>query len=405
MNKKIFIHVDMNAFFASIEQRDYPDLVGKPVAVTNGKHGSCIITSSYEARAFGIKTGMKIRDGRKICPYLVQRPSRPKIYADTSAKIMNILQNITPDIQIYSVDEAFLELTHCMKIYKEISYVVYKIKDLIYQNVNLKCSIGVSFSKSLAKYASKINKPDGITYITKKNYHKYLDNSSIDTLCGVSRGIKNFLNNHNVYKCSDMKNLPISILANRFGNVGRKIWLMANGNDFEGLTPDPVHPKSLGHGKVLMPNTKSRYLIKKIFLRMSNKLSLRLRKSNYESNIFLIGIKIKAGWVQKKIKLEKPTCNQSDIFNACLFYFNLFDKNIGIFQVQVTALNPVRNNIQMDIFNQEKNENLVLEQALDNISDKFGPNAIKPARLMSDDKDSPDVIAPAWRPVGYRKSV
>ncbi len=168
MNKKIFIHVDMNAFFASIEQRDYPDLIGKPVAVTNGKHGSCIITSSYEARAFGIKTGMKIRDGRKICPYLVQRPSRPKIYADTSTKIMNILQNITPDIQIYSVDEAFLELTHCMKIYKEISHVVYKIKDLIYQNVNLKCSIGVSFSKSLAKYASKINKPDGITYITKK---------------------------------------------------------------------------------------------------------------------------------------------------------------------------------------------------------------------------------------------
>jgi DNA polymerase-4 len=405
MNKKIFIHVDMNAFFASIEQRDYPDLIGKPVAVTNGKHGSCIITSSYEARAFGIKTGMKIRDGRKICPHLVQRSSRPKIYADTSTKIMNILQNITPDIQIYSVDEAFLELTHCMKIYKEINHVVYKIKDLIYQNVNLKCSIGVSFSKSLAKYASKINKPDGITYITRKNYHKYLDNSSVDTLCGVSKGIKNFLNEHNVYKCSDMKNLPISILANRFGNVGRKIWLMANGNDFEGLTPDPVHPKSLGHGKVLMPDTKSRYLIKKIFLRMANKLSLRLRKSNYESNIFLIGVKIKAGWVQKKIKLEKPTYNQSDIFNMCLFYLNLFDKNIGIFQVQVTALNPVRKNIQSDIFNQEKNENLILEQALDNISDKFGPNAIKPARLMSDDKDSPDVIAPAWRPAGYRKSV
>jgi hypothetical protein len=138
---------------------------------------------------------------------------------------------------------------------------------------------------------------------------------------------------------------------------------------------------------------------------MSNKLSLRLRKSNYESNIFLIGIKIKAGWVQKKIKLEKPTYNQSDIFNVCLFYLSLFDKNIGIFQVQVTALNPVSKNMQSDIFNQEKNENLILEQALDNISDKFGPNAIKPARLMSDDKDSPDVIAPAWRPVGYRKSV
>ena len=138
---------------------------------------------------------------------------------------------------------------------------------------------------------------------------------------------------------------------------------------------------------------------------MSNKLSLRLRKSNYESNIFLIGIKIKAGWVQKKIKIEKPTCNQTDIFNICLFYLKLFDKNTGIFQVQVTALNPRRKDIQIDIFNQEKNENKILDQALDNISDKFGPEAIKSARLMSDNRDSPDVIAPAWRPSGYRKSV
>ena len=405
MSKKIFIHVDMNAFFASIEQRDYPKLLGKPVAVTNGEHGSCIITSSYEARAFGIKTGMRISDGRKICPYLVQRPSRPKVYAETSIRIMNILHNITPDIQIYSVDEAFLELTNCMKIYKEINHVVYKIKDLIYQSENLKCSIGISFSKSLAKYASKVNKPDGITYINTNNYHEYLDNSPIDTLCGVSTGVKSFLNYHGVYKCSDMKKLPISILSNRFGNIGKKIWLMANGNDFEGLISDLNHPKSLGHGKVLKPNTKSSYLIKKVFLRMSNKLALRLRKSNYESNIFLIGIKIKAGWIQKKVKIEKATCNRNDIFNICLSYLNLFEKNTGIYQVQVTALNPLKKNTQMDIFSKDNDKSEVLDQALENIYDKFGPETIKPARLISDHTDSPDVIAPAWRPSGHRKSV
>ena len=120
MNKKIFIHVDMNAFFASIEQRDFPELLGMPVAVTNGSHGSCIITSSYEARAFGIKTGMRLRDGKKICPHLIQRPSRPNVYASISANIMDILQSITPDIQIYSVDEAFLEVTNCMRIYKDV---------------------------------------------------------------------------------------------------------------------------------------------------------------------------------------------------------------------------------------------------------------------------------------------
>ena len=404
MSKKIFIHVDMNAFFASIEQRDFPELLGMPVAVTNGNHGSCIITSSYEARAFGIKTGMRLRDGKKICPHLIQRPSRPNIYANTSANIMDILKTITPDIQIYSVDEAFLEVTNCMRIYKDINTIVYKIKDLIYSSENLKCSIGVSYSKSLAKFASKFNKPDGITFITRKNYHQYLDSAPINKLWGVSKGITRFLNIHGVYKCSDMKKIPISILSNRFGNIGRKIWLMANGSDFEGLTLDPVHPKSLGHGKVLMPNTKDRYLIKKTFLRMSVKLSRRLRNSGYESNKFLVSIKIKAGWVQKKIKLEHPTCDQFVIYSLCQLYLDMFDKNVGIYQVQVTAINPIQKDIQTDLFGLQTKQNNYMS-VVDSINQRFGQDIVRPARLKSDISDSPDVIAPAWRPKGYRKSV
>ncbi len=404
MNEKIFIHVDMNAFFASIEQRDFPELMGMPVAVTNGKYGSCIITSSYEARAFGIKTGMRFREGIKICPHLVQRPSRPTVYAATSTNIMSMLETISPDIQIYSVDEAFLEVTNCMRIYRNINEIVYKIKDLIYTSENLKCSIGVSYSKSLAKFASKYKKPDGITFITRKNFHEYLDDTSVNKLCGVSKGISKFLNYHGVYKCSDMKKIPISILSNRFGNIGKKIWLMANGNDFEGLTLDPLHPKSLGHGKVLKPNTKDRYLIQKTFLKMSVKLSKRLRSSGYESNKFLIGIKIRAGWIEKKIKLQYATYDQFIIFNLCKTYIGMLDDNIGIYQIQVTAVNPIKKNTQADLFNQETNQNNYLA-AMDRINNKFGENAITPARLKSEDHDSPDVIAPAWRPNGYRKSV
>ena len=404
MNEKIFIHVDMNAFFASIEQRDFPELLGMPVAVTNGKHGSCIITSSYEARAFGVKTGMKLYEGKKICPHLIQRPSRPNVYTATSTNIMNILQTITPDIQIYSVDEAFLELTNCMRIYKRIDTIIYKIKDLIYSSENLKCSIGVSYSKSLAKFASKLKKPDGITIINKKNFHSYLDNMPVNKLCGVSKGITEFLNRHGVYKCVDMKKIPISILSNRFGNIGKKIWLMANGNDFEGLTLDPIHPKSLGHGKVLMPNTKNRYLVKKILLRMSVKLSKRLRKSGYESKRFLVNIKIKAGWIQKKINLGYATSNQSDIFKFCRQYLDMLDKGIGIYQVQVTAINPIQKNIQPDFFDQQAKHNNHLS-VVDYINEKFGSDIVRPARLKSAIYDSPDVIAPAWRPNGYRKSV
>ena len=201
-----------------------------------------------------------------------------------------------------------------------------------------------------------------------------------------------------------MKKIPISILSNRFGNIGRKIWLMANGSDFDGLTLDPVHPKSLGHGKVLMPNTKDRYLIKKTFLKMSVKLSRRLRNSGYESNKFSVSIKIKAGWVQKKIKLEQPTCDQFVIYSLCELYLGMFDKNVGIYQVQVTAINPVQKNIQTNLFgSQTEQENYM--SVVDSINQRFGQDIVRPARLKSDVSDSPDVIAPAWRPKGYRKSV
>jgi len=138
---------------------------------------------------------------------------------------------------------------------------------------------------------------------------------------------------------------------------------------------------------------------------MSAKLSLRLRKSNYESNKFLIGVKIKAGWISKKFKLKKPTYNQADIFNLCILYLNIFDKNTGIYQVQVTALNPNERNIQNDLFDQNNQNNLMLDNILDDINDRFGQDTVKLARLKNDDTDSPDVIAPAWRPNGYRKSV
>ena len=109
--------VDMNAFFASIEQHDDPVLYGQPVAVTNGLVGTCIITCSYEARRFGIHTGMRVKQARELCPDLVQRPARPQRYAQVSTNIMAALHTITPDVEVFSVDEAFLEVTHCQHLW------------------------------------------------------------------------------------------------------------------------------------------------------------------------------------------------------------------------------------------------------------------------------------------------
>ncbi|MDH5784198.1 MAG: DNA polymerase IV, partial [Chromatiales bacterium] len=114
---RAIILVDMNAFFASIEQRDFPELRGRPVAVTNGIQGTTIITSSYEARAYGIRTGMRLKEARERCPQLIQRPTRPKVYAEVSTAIMAGLESICPDMEVFSVDEAFLDVTRCQRLH------------------------------------------------------------------------------------------------------------------------------------------------------------------------------------------------------------------------------------------------------------------------------------------------
>tara|TARA_Y100000996_G_scaffold397842_1_gene365291 strand:- start:897 stop:2132 length:1236 start_codon:yes stop_codon:yes gene_type:complete len=401
---KIIMHVDMNAFFASIEQRDDPLLSGKPVAITNGDKGSCIITCSYEARAFGIKTGMRFSEAKIKCPSLIRKSSDPKKYTKISSNIMNILYDISPDVEIFSIDEAFLDLTSCKKIYTSPANVAYIIKDRISKSVNLQCSIGISGDKSTAKFAAKMQKPDGITIINPNESENILKNYSVNELCGVSNGIQSFLNHHGVFVCGDMKNIPISILGSRFGNIGRKIWLMAQGKDIDNLKLNTNPPKSIGHGKVTTPNLKNEYDIKKILHYMSEKVARRLRDNNFESNIFFIGIKINKGWIHKKLKTEHYINHGRDIFNICLKAF----KNIllihGIYQVQVTAINPRPINLQKDFLFNNINKKKELDYVVDSINKKFGESRLQPARLLNE-LDTPDVISPSWRPNGFKKSV
>tara|TARA_B100000242_G_C43050462_1_gene490762 strand:- start:211 stop:1431 length:1221 start_codon:yes stop_codon:yes gene_type:complete len=403
--KKIILHIDMNAFFASIEQRDNIELQGKPVAVTNGKYGSCIITCSYEARAFGIKTGMRFSDARLLCPQIIRKPSNPKKYAKTSTQIMKILQNISPDVEIFSVDEAFIDITNCKKIYRSPLDVACLIKDRIYSSVCLPCSIGISENKSMAKFAAKLRKPDGITVLNIKKAKEVLESCLVTELCGVSKGIQKFLNTHNVYKCGDMKKIPISILGNRYGNVGRKIWLMAQGLDYDSLKKDDKQPKSFGHGKVTIPGLKDVHMIKKIFRHMCEKVAKRMRVNNFESNKYIIGFKTWDGWYVKKFQLAHYTNNGSTIYKLAELIISEVDHSKGINQVQVTASNPKILDEQHDIFgNTLDSKAQKLDNAIDAIHHKFVNVKIGPARLLGE-ASSPDVISPSWRPNGWKRSV
>jgi DNA polymerase-4 len=401
---RAIILVDMNAFFASVEQLDRPEWRGRPVAITNGLQGTCIITSSYEARAFGIKTGMRLKEARQLCPNLIQSPANPKRYAEVSTAIMDSLINITPDIEIFSVDEAFLDVTHCQRLLGPPEKIATLVKKCVFKASGLLCSVGLSGDKTTAKYAAKLDKPDGLTIILPWEAEQRLMAVPVTQLCGIANGIGGFLAQHGVHLCGDMKQLPISVLARRFGNPGRRIWYMAQGKDPEPLKYEVPPPKSVGHGKVVPPNCKDREKLHTFLLHMSEKVATRLRRHGLESHRFFIGLRTKEDWIGGKCSSPLATDDGRQIMALCNQILREQWRGEGVFQVQVTALEPMATSQQVDLFAEDTHKQDAVNAAMDNINQRYGELCLSPARLLNR-SSMPNVIAPAWKPHGLRQTV
>ena len=400
---RAIILADMNAFFASIEQQDHPEWQGLPVGITNGLQGTCIITSSYEARAYGIRTGMRVKEALKLCPDFIQCPARPQRYAGVSSNIMQSLQQITPYIEVFSVDEAFLDVTHCQKLHGRPEEIARRVKKVIYQVSGVLCSVGVSGDKTTAKYAAKLNKPDGLTVIPPWQSRQQLKEVPVTELCGIAGGIGRFLAEHGVHICGDMAKLPISVMARRFGNPGRRIWYM-----FQGADPDPLQtnvppPKSIGHGKVMQPNTQYKQVLLLYLLHMSEKVASRLRRHSLQAQKFYIGLRCADGWLASKQRSVTATDDGHQIMLLCRQFLEQRWQGQGIHQLQVTALDPRPAHGQLDMFNQE-NEMSGVNCVMDSINERYGEFTLAPARLLNR-SSMPNVIAPAWKPYGHRQTI
>ncbi|MBI5782608.1 MAG: DNA polymerase IV, partial [Gammaproteobacteria bacterium] len=219
---RAILHIDMNAFFASVEQRDFPELRDKPVGVTNGEVGTTLITCSYEARAFGVKTGMRVYEARRLCPKLIQRPARPKVYAAISTRIMHALRDISPDVEVFSVDEAFIDVTHCQRLHGPPEHIAQLMRQRIHDiSGGLPCSIGVAGTKSTAKIASDMKKPNGLTLIPPWEARERLAGVPMKKLCGLGPNIAEFLSLYGARTCGDVARLPLTVLARRYGVTGK----------------------------------------------------------------------------------------------------------------------------------------------------------------------------------------
>lgn len=402
---RAIILVDMNAFFASVEQLDHPELRGQPVVVTNGKQGTCVITSSYEARAYGIKTGMRMRQARELCPSVIQCPANPKRYAQLSGVIMQALHEITPDIEVFSVDEAFLDVTACQQLHGSPDVIASLVKQLIFDVSGLACSVGVSGDKTTAKYAAKLVKPDGLTIIPPWEAKQRLHAVPVTDLCGIAHGIGNFLARYGVFYCGDMEHLPISILSKRFGNPGRRIWYMCQGADPEPVITRVPPPKSIGHGKVIPPNTRDRNTILTYLLHMSEKVAARLRRHDMVAMRYFIGLRhYQHGWIGGKYRTDIGTNDGRVIFQLCQQMLQQCWRNEGVSQVQITALDPQADSLQQDMFTVADPKRHEVNCVTDIINNRYGELTLAPARLLGR-SSMPNVISPAWKPDGHRQTI
>lgn len=402
--KRAIVLIDMDAFFASIEQHDYPELRGRPIGITNGLTGTCFITCSYEARQYGIKTGTRIKQALQLCPDVIQVPARPYRYAEVSTNIMSTLQNITPDVEVFSVDEAFLDITHCQGIYGNPAGIGKLVKDIVYDAGGVTCSVGISGDKITAKHAAKRSKPDGLAVVPPWESRDYLKDVPVTELCGISKGIGKYLGDRGVYVCGDMQKFPIGELARRFGNPGRRIWYMAQGLDPEPLQQTIPAPKSVGHGKVMPPNTKDVKTLKIYLHHMAEKVAARLRKHGFEAQRFFIGFLTEQGWLAKKLKTQEPTDDSHKIKELTNDLLNYYYKGQGCFQVQITALDPKNKSHQLLLFGKRDIKRDQINLAMDQINERYGEFTLAPANLLHR-SDMPNVIAPAWKPDGHRKTV
>ena len=402
---RAIILVDMNAFFASVEQLDHPEWQGRALAVTNGVQGSCIITSSYEARAYGIKTGMRLKEAKKLCKNLIQVPARPKRYSEVSTKIMQALEALSPDIEIFSVDEAFIDVTCCQLLHGTPEKMGKMAKEIVYQASGLLCSVGVSGDKTTAKFAAKLEKPNGLVVIPPWESKERLRYVNVTELSGIKSGIGGFLKKYGATFCGEVEKIPLNILTKRFGPLGRRIWFMCQGND-----PEPVHtivasPKSMGHGKVMPPNTTNENIIETYLMHMCDKLGARLRRYNFLAQHFFAGLlNYDLGWLGAKGKSLQPTNDTKEIYQFSLFLIHQQWKGQPICQIQVTALDPNTHGIQLDLFTETDESRNQLYQVVDEINDRYGEFTIIPAKMLNHSA-MPNVISPAWKPNGHRQTI
>jgi DNA polymerase-4 len=383
MQARSILHVDMDAFYAAVEQRDNPELRGKPVVVGGGSNRGVVAAASYESRVFGIRSAMPMAEARHRCPDLCRVAPRMSHYQAVSREIFRIFREFTPLVEGLSLDEAFLDVTASRKLFGSGQRIAREIKDRIHERTELTASVGVAGSKLVAKIASDLDKPDGLVVITQDNLHEKLDPLPVAVIPGIGKETQARLSRISIRTIADLRQAGNHDLEPVFGRFSQKTRDRAAGIDDRPVVPSRAE-KSISTEETYDLDLADRGDMERQLLRLAERTSGRLRKAGLVAGT--IQVKIRQSDFQtctRQTSVQPPGNGTDQIFEiARQLLRSWLAKNPG---ARVRLLGVGGSNLgpagQDDLFaGQAAASGTEVDRAVDEIRDRFGNSSVSRAR-------------------------
>ncbi|MCF6156635.1 MAG: DNA polymerase IV [Candidatus Brocadia sp.] len=402
--KRTIIHIDMNAFFASVEQQINPALRGKPIAVIGSNERTVVTTASYEARAYGVKTGMTKYEAKRLCPHIILVAGDTGRYADTCRRLVEIYRQYTPVVEVYSIDEAFLDITGSIPLFGSAGNIARNIKRDIHQRLGrLTCSIGIAHNKLLAKLGSDMKKPDGLVIIRQEDVDTLLEHLPAKELCGIGPSLEKRLSAMGIRTCGELRRASIHVLRNQFGVIGERLKLMAHGIDDSPVIPMEQEPdaKSVGHSMTLDRDVSDMETLERHILHLSEMVGRRLRRGGYTGRTVALTLRYTNFDTFTRRSSAKSSLNNSiDIYMVVKDILGTIRLQQPIRLVGVSVCNLTRNIAQIPLFPNDRARQKAT-RVMDEINDRYGDFFITWGTLI-ERYHHKGVISPSWRPGGIK---
>nr|WP_282432722.1 DNA polymerase IV [Arthrobacter ulcerisalmonis] len=393
--RKCIMHVDMDAFFVSVELRTRPELVGKPVIVGFPGERSVVLSGSYEARAFGVKSAMPMAVAMRMCPQAVVIEPRHGVYYEVSAQLMAIFESITELVEPLSVDEAFLDVTGAMRRLGPPRGIGELIRRRVSAELGITASVGIAETKFVAKIASTRCKPDGLLMIGPDDTVPYLHSLPVGALWGVGGKTADVLANMGIRTVADLAATPIATLKRAMGATGEHVHRLSWGIDPRPVTPIRLE-KSIGAEETFAIDTADDELIHRELLRLAHRTAVRLRSSGMVARTIALKLRFADfSTISRSRTVHTPVDSAQLIYAVALQLLEGVGQRamtVRLVGIRAEGLEEAaRTSLQLSFDRRDDNWRAA-EQALDQVTRRFGSKSVLPARLMEPEtsRDTPE---------------